>query len=81
MNAQEGLEQLRALNEQQRENINRLKLVVAKIAVEWAPVVHARWMMSTNGYGICSNCNRGDHIDPIATHCRYCGAKMDGDPA
>lgn len=28
------------------------------------------------GTGVCSNCHRLEHIDPIATHCRYCGAKM-----
>lgn len=35
------------------------------------------WMMEQDGYGICSNCNRGDHIDPLARFCRYCGAKME----
>ena len=35
------------------------------------------WMMERDGYGICSNCNRGDHIDPLAKFCRYCGAKME----
>lgn len=29
-----------------------------------------------SGHGVCSNCNRLDGIDPLATHCRYCGAKM-----
>ena len=28
------------------------------------------------GTAICSNCNRQDHIDPLATHCRYCGAEF-----
>lgn len=28
------------------------------------------------GTAICSNCNRQDHIDPLATHCRYCGAEI-----
>ena len=35
------------------------------------------WMMARDGYGICSNCNRGDHIDPLAKFCRYCGAKTE----
>lgn len=26
--------------------------------------------------GICGNCNRLDHVDPLATHCRYCGIKI-----
>lgn len=36
------------------------------------------WMMERDGYGICSNCNRGDHIDPLAKFCRYCGARTEG---
>lgn len=43
-----------------------------------APVAHAHWVAVENGVGVCSNCNRQDHIDPIATHCRYCGAVLDG---
>lgn len=47
-------------------------------AVEVAPVIHAHWVLQeSNGYAVCSHCHRGDHVDPIATHCRYCGAKMD----
>lgn len=42
-----------------------------------APVVHGKWVLVSNGHGVCSNCNRADGIDPLATHCRYCGAKMD----
>lgn len=37
-----------------------------------------RWVMKdSQGNGVCSHCNRQDHIDPLATHCRYCGAKME----
>ena len=36
------------------------------------------WMDVQDGYGICSNCNRGDHIDPLAKFCRYCGARTEG---
>jgi len=41
---------------------------------------HGDWIMvSSDGtFGVCKACNRSDHIDPLATHCRYCGAKMDG---
>lgn len=47
-------------------------------AAEVAPVVHARWVLrQSNGYAVCSHCCHGDHVDPMATHCRYCGAKMD----
>ena len=40
------------------------------------PVVRAFWVGEHDGVGICSNCNRLDHIDPLATHCRYCGANL-----
>lgn len=43
------------------------------------PVAHAKWVLVQNGKGCCSNCNRLDYIDNLATHCRYCGAIMDGD--
>ncbi len=36
----------------------------------------AHWVAVDNGHGVCSNCNRQDSIDNMATHCRYCGAKM-----
>lgn len=29
-----------------------------------------------SGHGVCSNCNRLDGIDSLATHCRYCGSKI-----
>ena len=45
-------------------------------AADVAPVVHGEWIGVRNGKGICSNCNRLDGIDPLATHCRYCGADM-----
>lgn len=47
--------------------------------LDWAPVAHGKWIMvSPDGTsGVCSACNRSDHIDPLATHCRYCGALMD----
>ena len=53
----------------------RLFLAKAKL-VDAVEVVHGRWMNVQNGKGICSNCNRLDSIDNLATHCRYCGAKM-----
>ena len=47
-------------------------------AEDVAPVVHARWVLrQSNGYAVCNHCCHGDHVDPLATHCRYCGAKMD----
>lgn len=44
-------------------------------------VVHAKWVLVGDGVGCCSNCHRLDSIDNLATHCRYCGAKLDGDQA
>lgn len=47
-------------------------------ASDVAPARHGRWILvDKNGTGVCSECNRQDHIDPLATHCRYCGALMD----
>lgn len=47
--------------------------------IEAEPVRHGRWLMITDSKhcGVCSVCFRQDFIDPLATHCRYCGAKMD----
>ena len=47
--------------------------------IEAEPVRHGKWLMITDSKhcGVCSVCFRQDYIDPIATHCRYCGAKMD----
>ena len=47
-------------------------------AVDATPVVHAKWILIQNGLGVCSACNRSDHIDSLAAYCRYCGARMDG---
>ena len=40
---------------------------------------HGQWIMQQDNTGVCSNCHRLDHIDPLAKYCRYCGAKMDGE--
>lgn len=48
-------------------------------AADVEPVIHACWVLrQSNDYAVCSHCCHGDHVDPVATHCRYCGAKMDG---
>lgn len=44
------------------------------VGIEEAPEAH--WTLVQNGTGVCSHCNRQDHIDPLASHCRYCGAKI-----
>ena len=63
-------------------NMPRITLgefLLAAPAVEAVVVVHAKWESVQNGKGCCSNCHRLDSIDDLATHCRYCGAKMDGE--
>ena len=42
-------------------------------------VKHAHWIGVHDGWGCCSNCRRMDKIEELATHCRFCGAKMDGE--
>ena len=46
--------------------------------VDAVPVVHGRWLAVHDGWGCCSNCSRMDEVHEKATHCRFCGAKMDG---
>ena len=47
--------------------------------IEATPIVFARWILrdEQKGTGVCSVCNRQDAIDPLATHCRYCGARIE----
>ena len=59
--------------------IGVLAAVDKQPTVDAVEVVHARWENVQNGKGCCSNCHRLDSIDSLATHCRYCGAKMGGD--
>ena len=37
---------------------------------------HGQWIMQQDNTGVCSNCHRQDHIDPLAKYCRYCEARM-----
>lgn len=50
--------------------VNRITELEAQLLKE------AHWVAIHNGMGVCSNCNRQDRIDNLATHCRYCGARM-----
>ena len=52
--------------------------IVEAPKVDTVEVVHASWENVQNGKGCCSNCHRLDNIDSLATHCRYCGAKIGG---
>ena len=46
--------------------------------VDAEPVIKSHWELvdEKNGTGVCGNCHRQDHIDPLAKYCRYCGARM-----
>lgn len=46
-------------------------------AADVAPVKRGKWIMKSFHKGVCNQCHRLDDIDPLATHCRYCGSKMD----
>lgn len=54
--------------------------VVDAPTIDAVPVKHGKWVNVQNGKGCCSECHRLDAIDPIATHCRYCGTRMGGEP-
>lgn len=56
-----------------------LEMIDHAPTIDAVPVIHARWILIQNGSGVCSACNRNDHIDSLAAYCRYCGAKMDGE--
>ena len=46
--------------------------------VEAELVIKSHWQLvdEKNGTGVCGNCHRQDHIDPLARYCRYCGARL-----
>ena len=57
-----------------------IDLIVSRPTADVVEVRHGEWILKdSNGKGVCSVCNRLDRIDSLATHCRYCGAKMDGE--
>lgn len=58
------------------KKINPIDYLDEVPAADVRPVVRAFWVGEMDGVGICSNCKRLDHIDPLATHCRYCGAEI-----
>lgn len=46
-------------------------------AAEVAPVVHAKWVICSDGYyPYCSNCSE-EPKGGLSSFCPYCGAKMD----
>lgn len=82
----EYIEREAVLKMQYWEGCGRIRYGVVAVAdIENVPaadvveVRRGRWVSVQNGKGCCSECHRLDAIDPIATHCRYCGARMDGE--
>lgn len=53
-------------------------IVYQQPLIDDAPVAHGRWEAVHDGWGRCPNCHRMDSIHEKATHCRFCGTKMDG---
>ena len=53
-------------------------IVYQQPLIDAVPVVHGRWEAVHDGWGRCPNCHRMDSIHEKATHCRFCGTKMDG---
>ena len=47
-------------------------------AADVVPVVHGRWFYHDDGVITCSECGNAESSDSY--YCRYCGAKMDGEP-
>ena len=48
-------------------------------AVDAAPVVHARWIICSDGYyPYCSACKAEPRSGALTNYCPNCGAKMDG---
>ena len=71
--------QLRNQGELCYSEVDVANLLLHAPTVDAVEVVHGRWILvdTEKEIGVCSNCNRQDGIDNLATHCRFCGAKMD----
>ena len=55
------------------------KVIDEMPTIEAEPIRHAHWNMKPSGYGVCSNCGKGE-LDVGAVwsnYCPYCGAAMD----
>ena len=64
-----------AIIEEKPETVIDFVMLVAVMPTENA-APNAEWIMRQCDWGVCSNCHRSDHIDPLATHCIYCGAML-----
>ena len=69
-----------AILEEKPETVTDFMTLVAAMPTENA-VPNAEWIIRQGDWGVCSNCHRSDHIDPLATHCRYCGARLKAENA
>ena len=54
------------------------KQIVNAQTVDAVPVVHGRRVYHDDGVITCSECGNAESSDSY--YCRYCGAKMDGEP-
>lgn len=64
-----------AIIEEKPETVIDFVTLVAVMPTESASPT-SEWIMRQGDWGVCSNCHRSDHIDSLATHCRYCGARL-----
>lgn len=46
-----------------------------EIPVDDTTVKH--WILVDGTTGVCPNCHKQDHIDPLAKYCRYCGTRLE----
>lgn len=77
----------RALNEIEIEGKTLLEWVYLIASEEWAPVIHAKWIigdlrpLKEDYWCRCSNCGNAEHTNSIYVkqrkYCSMCGAKMD----
>lgn len=59
------------------ENLKTAKLQNKATEIAGDEQAPARWILKDGrGHGVCSKCHHQDGIDPLATHCRYCGAPI-----
>lgn len=56
-----------------------IKLFEQAPILDYAPVIHGRWIDEGNGIIVCSECGEEHSWDEYRpTYCEDCGAKMDG---
>lgn len=59
------------------ENCQRCANLIYKKYIERAPVVHGKWVISSDGYyPYCSECKSEPKNGEMTDYCPNCGAKM-----